>query len=446
MTAHDPRAEYDFELDAFQIDACEALNSSHSVLVAAPTSSGKTVVAEHAVRMALRGERRCFYTTPIKALSNQKFRDLRKLHGADAVGLLTGDNSINSRAPIIVMTTEVLRNMIYARSRDLQEVSHVVLDEVHYLEDPARGPVWEEIIIHLPRTIAMVALSATVSNAEELGAWIRSLRGATDVIVETRRPVELKHHYLVGERGGKHPRLLPVFRGKKPNREGTNYDVAGARRRGQGRRERRPWVTPRRTEVIETLRHKDLLPAIYFLFSRAACDDAATACAAAGFSFTTEDERRLIRDLASERVAHLSPADLEVLDITSWLDTLEQGIAAHHAGMIPTCKEIVETLFLEGPPRRLRNRDPGAGHQHARTHGGDREADQVHRREPRDADRRAVHPNSPAEPVGAASTPSATRSCCGHRSRRFCRSRNLPGARTMRSARLFAPRTTWLQT
>jgi ATP-dependent RNA helicase HelY len=182
---------YPFGLDGFQREGCLALARGHSVLVAAPTGAGKTVVGEFAVHQALRLGRKCFYTTPIKALSNQKFHDLSARYGADRVGLLTGDNSINSEAPVVVMTTEVLRNMLYADSPTLDQLGFVVMDEVHYLADRFRGPVWEEVIIHLPQGVLLAALSATVSNAEEFGEWLGTVRGATDVIVDEHRPVPL---------------------------------------------------------------------------------------------------------------------------------------------------------------------------------------------------------------------------------------------------------------
>jgi len=199
-----------FPLDGFQVAALDALDADHSVLVAAPTGSGKTVVAEYAVHRALGAGGKAFYTTPLKALSNQKFGDLRRIWGADRVGLLTGDNSVNGDAPVVVMTTEVLRNMIYAGSSNLEGLRYVVLDEVHYLQDRYRGAVWEEVIVPLPLGVDLVSLSATVSNAEEVADWIRTVRGDTTAVIEARRPVELENLYLVGERGGP-PRLLPTL-------------------------------------------------------------------------------------------------------------------------------------------------------------------------------------------------------------------------------------------
>src|ERR1700739_1313745 len=194
------RRLYDFDFDDFQVDACRARGTGHGVLVAAPTGSGKTVVGEFAVHLALAQGRKCFYTTPIKALSNQKYTDLVRRYDHDTVGLLTGDNSVNGEAPVVVMTTEVLRNMLYAGSSTLAGLGYVVLDEVHYLADRSRGAVWEEVIIHLPESVRVVALSATVSNAEEFGDWLDQVRGGTTVIVDEQRAVPLWQHGLVGNR------------------------------------------------------------------------------------------------------------------------------------------------------------------------------------------------------------------------------------------------------
>src|SRR3954463_6282138 len=191
---------YDFDLDFFQVDACRALENGHGVLVAAPTGAGKTVVGEFAVHLALASGRKAFYTTPIKALSNQKYSDLVRRYGADQVGLLTGDTTINGDAPVVVMTTEVLRNMLYAGSTTLQGLGFVVMDEVHYLADRFRGPVWEEVIIHLPQSVTLVSLSATVSNAEEFADWLVTVRGHTKVVVSEVRPVPLWQHMLVAGR------------------------------------------------------------------------------------------------------------------------------------------------------------------------------------------------------------------------------------------------------
>src|ERR1700739_764946 len=189
-----------FTLDPFQLTACAALEGGHGVLVCAPTGAGKTVVGEFAVHLALEAGRKCFYTTPIKALSNQKHTDLVSRYGPDKIGLLTGDQSINPGAPVVVMTTEVLRTMLYAYSSALHGLSYVVMDEVHFLADRMRGAVWEEVILHLPEEVRLVSLSATVSNAEEFGGWIQTVRGDTTVVVDEQRPVPLWQHMMVGKR------------------------------------------------------------------------------------------------------------------------------------------------------------------------------------------------------------------------------------------------------
>jgi ATP-dependent RNA helicase HelY len=255
------RRLYDFELDRFQLQACQALASGDGVLLAAPTGSGKTVVGEFAVHLALSTGRKCFYTTPIKALSNQKFTDLVRRYDAQTVGLLTGDNTINGDAPIVVMTTEVLRNMLYAGSATLAGLGYVVMDEVHYLADRFRGAVWEEVIIHLPESVAVVSLSATVSNAEEFGEWLSTVRGDTTTIVEERRTVPLFQHVMVGRRlydlfageGGPEPRvnrqLLQVARDDWRARRTRDFRA----RRGAPYPRRGRAYTPSRIEVIERL-------------------------------------------------------------------------------------------------------------------------------------------------------------------------------------------------
>jgi ATP-dependent RNA helicase HelY len=342
---------YPFELDDFQRRAVDALDAGSSVLVAAPTGAGKTVVAEHAVARALAEGGKAFYTTPIKALSNQKFADLARRHGPDNVGLLTGDNSINGDAPVVVMTTEVLRNMIYSGSSALSGLRFVVLDEVHYLQDTYRGPVWEEIIIHLPADVALVCLSATVSNAEELAEWLTTVRGATRLVLEEKRPVELRNLYLVGDRDSEQPRLLPTLVDGRPNTEAERLTDTGPAGRGSRRGNRRPrrrFFTPRRPEVIELLGERDMLPSLYFIFSRIGCQEAVAACLDAGLRLTTPDERVRVREIIAERTAALTDDDLDVLGYPRWAAALEMGLAAHHAGMVPPFKEAVEACFVEG--------------------------------------------------------------------------------------------------
>ncbi len=321
------------------------LDRGHSVVVAAPTGSGKTVVAEYAVRRALALGGKAFYTTPLKALSNQKYGDLVTTYGPERVGLLTGDNAINGEAPVVVMTTEVLRNMIYAGSPSLAGLRYVILDEVHYLQNAYRGPVWEEVIIHAPPEVDLVCLSATVSNAEELADWIHTVRGTTETVIEDHRPVELQNLYLLGDRFSERQLLLPTFVDGRPNAEATALDSRTLRHAGFRGRPRGRLYTPRRAEVIELLRDEAMLPAIYFIFSRAACDDAVKQCLREGLRLTTPEERRQIRAIVEHKVASLTDDDLHVLDYPAFITGIEAGIAAHHAGMVPPFKEAVEACF-----------------------------------------------------------------------------------------------------
>lgn len=346
--------------DRFQIEAIEALDQGHSVLVAAPTGSGKTMVAEHAIARAICRGGKAFYTAPIKALSNQKFRNFREMYGPDRVGLLTGDHSINGDAPLVVMTTEVLRNMLYGGSPALVGLDCVILDEVHYLEDRYRGPVWEEVILNLPPAVSLVCLSATVSNSDELGEWLESVRGSFRRVVETERPVELTNFLLVGDRDSDRRHLVPVVVDGRPNRDGSRFDAAGPvlRRRGRARpdgrggddRDRRhvPWQTPRRLEVLDELERRSLLPAIVFVFSRAGCDDAARACHRSGVRFTEEGERARIEAIIADATRGVAAADLDVLGFDEWASILSSGIASHHAGLVPPFKDAVERAFTAG--------------------------------------------------------------------------------------------------
>jgi len=363
---------YPFGLDAFQRTACRALEEGRGVLVAAPTGAGKTVVGEFAVHLALAQGRKCFYTTPIKALSNQKHKDLVARYGPDRVGLLTGDNAVNADADVVVMTTEVLRNMLYAQSDALRGLSHVVMDEVHYLADRARGAVWEEVIIHLPEDVALVSLSATVSNAEEFADWLVTVRGDTEVVVEEHRPVPLWQHVLVGTRlydlfagggqgqgaGGGQGQGAGGGQGQgaagEPTADDLNPDLLRRAReearwtpREKGGRPVRGSV-PSRPEVIERLAREGLLPAITFVFSRAGCQQAVEQCLRSGLSLISDEERVRVREHVERRTRDIPHEDLRVLGYWEWLDGLQRGIAAHHAGMLPTFKEIVEELFTQG--------------------------------------------------------------------------------------------------
>nr|WP_244962735.1 DEAD/DEAH box helicase [Cryobacterium roopkundense] len=357
-----------FDLDPFQIEACASIEAGNSVLVAAPTGAGKTIVAEFAIFLAMQDPtKKVFYTAPMKALSNQKFQEFVAEYGAEQVGLLTGDTNVNAQARIVVMTTEVLRNMLYADSGLLKNLAFVVMDEVHYLADRFRGAVWEEVIIHLPQSVRMVSLSATVSNAEEFGDWLQAVRGETDVIVSEERPVPLEQHVLVKNN------MLDLFDAAglvgthKVNPELVRLSHAGTRAAGRGntrsgddrrsdyrgRTQQRPAFVPMRTdagrmdraEIVRMLEGKHLLPAIFFIFSRVGCDQAVRQVLRAGVRLTTEQERDEIRGIVDDRCRTLLDEDLGVLGYFDWLDGLERGVAAHHAGLLPAFKEVVEELF-----------------------------------------------------------------------------------------------------
>ena len=341
-----------FPLDDFQRKALDALDAGRSVLVAAPTGSGKTLVAEYAITRAVAAGTKAFYTTPLKALSNQKYADFVAAYGRDRVGLLTGDNSVNGDAPIVVMTTEVLRNMIYAAAPALDDLHVVVLDEVHYLQDRYRGAVWEEVIVHLAPDVDLVCLSATVSNAEEFAAWIETVRGATTPIIEERRPVALHHRYLAAEKDAERLHLLATFVGEgdelRPNPDAARLDRrTGRGPRGAARGTKR-LRTPSRVEVADLLAAEQLLPAIVFVFSRAGCEQAVEQCRAAGLRLTTGEERSAIRRIAEAHTRELDDGDLDVLRYEAWLAGLESGLASHHAGMVPPMKEAVEEAFAAG--------------------------------------------------------------------------------------------------
>ena len=335
---------FPFELDPFQIEACHALENGKGVLVAAPTGAGKTIVGEFAVDLVINSGGKCFYTTPIKALSNQKFSELSEKYGESKVGLLTGDTSINSEAQIVVMTTEVLRNMIYSNSTTINDLKYVVMDEVHYLADKFRGAVWEEILIHLSEAVQVISLSATVSNAEEFGEWLQTVRGDTEVIVSEIRPVPLYQHVLFGNR------LVDLFgENHKLNPELTRLERDSYRQvRGTWREKPKGPKSLTRSEVIEKLDREGLLPAITFIFSRNNCDAAVRQCLAAGIRLTNSQERSSIREVVAKNIKSLAEEDLVVLGYYEWADALERGVAAHHAGLLPAFKVTVEELFQRG--------------------------------------------------------------------------------------------------
>ena len=336
-----------FTPDPFQIQALDAVEAGSSVLVAAPTGAGKTIVGQFGAYVALEQGMRAFYTTPIKALSNQKYLELCDLFGADNVGLATGDTSVNPGAPVVVMTTEVLRNMIYAGT-PLDDLGVVILDEVHYLADKMRGPVWEEVIIHLPAHVAIIALSATVSNAEEFGAWIREVRSSCEIVVSEKRPVPLYQHMIVGEdifdlyaptgRGKLNPELVAATRdsGMRGGRGSRSWN-----REVHVRRESRP-------STLISLDRAGLLPGITFIFSRAGCEDAVRQMLSTRITLTTRSEAAEIESYVDEVIELLPPEDAIVLGAAAWKRGLMRGIAAHHAGMLPLMKESVEHLFSRG--------------------------------------------------------------------------------------------------
>ena len=348
-----------FGLDDFQVDAINALDAGSNVLVSAPTGAGKTMIASYGILCAFDAGRKAFYTTPLKALSNQKFTELVADHGADQVGLLTGDVAIRPHAPIVVMTTEVLRNMLLTGSPLLDSLGLVVLDEVHFIQDPYRGGVWEEVLILTPPEVQFVCLSATVANASVLGAWIRSVRGPTEVIVERQRPITLRHHMAITPRGESGPILIDLLKGDRVADEGLRIDQANRRmdrpRTGpttwRGSRPSgppRPHGSPRRTDLIELLESRDMLPAISFIFSRAGCDDAVRQVVRDGIRLTSRSERQRIRTIAEHFVEEFDDEELTALGYDEWVEGLEVGVAGHHAGLIPAFREAVEVCFSQG--------------------------------------------------------------------------------------------------
>jgi len=349
-------AHLPFPPDEFQQHAFRTIDADRSVLVSAPTGSGKTLVAAYAIHRALGAEGKAFYTTPLKALSNQKYGELVATYGKAHVGLLTGDTAVRPDAPVVVMTTEVLRNMLLAGSNLLAGLHTVVLDEVHFIQDPYRGGVWEEVLVLSPPEVRFVCLSATVSNADELGGWLRSVRGETDIITERERPIVLRHHFAAHRREDEETLLLPLLEDGRPGSEGLRLDQAVRRashgrpvhwqHRGKG--PRLPYRAPHRTELITALNAEEMLPVIVFIFSRAACDDAVRQVVRDGVRLTDKSERTAIRGIAERRVDMLSDEDLDVLGYGEWVEGLGAGVAAHHAGLVPVFRETVEECFAAG--------------------------------------------------------------------------------------------------
>ena len=339
----DPAQLFPFPLDAFQRDALAAINRGQSLVVSAPTGSGKTLIGEYAIHRALAHSRRVFYTTPLKALSNQKLRDFRQQFGPRRVGLLTGDLSLNREAPVVVMTTEIFRNMLYGQSElddPLAGVEAVVLDECHYMNDSQRGTVWEESIIHCPGSVQLLALSATVANGEQLKDWIQQVHGPCALIHSVHRPVPLSHSFCSAK--GLHPLLNGAGDGLHPGCK-VWRPPKGQRRHGRGGRAAAPQPEPPRlTFVVEQLAARDMLPAIVFIFSRRGCDRGVGELARMNL-LTPVQQQRLAARL--ERFAQQMPDGVRG---DGHADALLRGVASHHAGVLPAWKELVEELFQAG--------------------------------------------------------------------------------------------------
>ncbi len=399
-------ARYPFPLDPFQVEAIEHLARGQSVLVAAPTGTGKTLVAEYAIWLAQQRGQRVIYTTPLKALSNQKYRDLRDIYGYDAVGLVTGDIVEHSSAPIVIMTTEVYRNMLLEEGAggsageeiaippSLMDAGFVVFDELHYLSDPERGPVWEEAIICSPKHVRLVGLSATVSNAEDLASWISRVHAPIALVVHEERAVPLDHYYfldnklhLVMDAEGNRVERFPNVGGEakiaqmmsrsrrytfddEEDEEELFYEPeprnrAARRRARRGREEEEEEApaaepapekqqskrlpereAPEPGQILTVLRDADLLPCLYFLPGRRIVEEAALS--ASRHLFTTPEEQQLIREETGIWLENLPKEDRNLLQVHELTDLLPRGLAFHHAGLLPGLKVLVETLFARG--------------------------------------------------------------------------------------------------
>lgn len=329
-------SEFPFELDDFQKEACNFIDEGKSVVVCAPTGAGKTVIAEHAINNALKNGTRIFYTTPLKALSNQKYYDFGEKYGQDKVGLLTGDTSINRNAQIVIMTTEVFRNMLYGTNfgsvtDNMKDVKYVVLDEVHYMNDEQRGTVWEESIIYCPTNVQIIALSATVANAQELTDWINTVHSKTELVDTDFRPVPLKFFYFDSSQPTK---LLPLL---TPSGQLNKKIKPEKRVFGKKFQNKKSYVK----EIIRNLQENDMLPAIYFTFSRKKCDEQMEKCAS--LDLVTKSEKAQIRQFIDEFIAE-NPH----LYNNKHIEYLLYGVASHHAGLLPAWKILVEKLFQKG--------------------------------------------------------------------------------------------------
>ncbi len=331
--------DFPFELDDFQKDACKCISNGESVVVCAPTGAGKTVIAEHAIHCALKNDERIFYTTPLKALSNQKFSDFSRKYGADKVGLLTGDSSFNRNAQIVVMTTEVFRNMLYCTnfgsiSDNMQKVKYVVLDEVHYMNDEQRGTVWEESIIYCPTNVQIIALSATVANCDKLTEWINTVHSKTTLINTDFRPVPLRYYYFDSSQPNT---ILPLLSPGGLLNKKIRPEKREFKRGPRGKAQQKNHVK----DVVRNLYEKDMLPAIYFTFSRKKCDEQMERCIS--LDLVTKEEREEIRRVIDEYIA-----ENPYLYKNKHIEYLLQGVASHHAGLLPSWKVLVEKLFQKG--------------------------------------------------------------------------------------------------
>ena len=328
---------FDFVLDDFQAEALEYINNGKSVVVCAPTGAGKTCIAEFAIQRALKNGQRLFYTTPLKALSNQKFRDFGQKYGENNVGLLTGDTSINREAPIVVMTTEVFRNMLYGTAfgsvkDNVKNVKYVVLDEVHYMNDEQRGTVWEESIIYCPTDIQIIALSATVANSQELVDWINTVHQNTEHVYTDFRPVPLRFFYYDSSKMGY---LAPLM-----TPEGILNNKLRQEKNTKDFRRKLPQKSAVK-DVVATLHKKEMLPAIYFTFSRKKCNEQMEKCS--GLSLLTLEEQQQVKQIVNEYLT-----ENPYLANNEHIEYILQGVAAHHAGLLPGWKVLVEKLFQKG--------------------------------------------------------------------------------------------------
>ncbi|MGP8248872.1 MAG: DEAD/DEAH box helicase [Candidatus Dormibacteria bacterium] len=337
-----------FRLDPFQVEAIAALERHQGVLVSAPTSSGKTVVAEWVIWRCLEGgdsSERVLYTSPLKALSNQKFGDLCRRYGENSVGLVTGETSIRPFARVVVMTTEILRNLVYDDPLSLERVSWVILDEVHYIDEYPRGTVWEEVIVQAPAHIKFIGLSATITNVDEVAAWMTERRGPMAVVVRQERPVELRTWL------GMRNRLLPLL-----DREGrldrTTLELAQQDRSGDRRMPGSRLAFASENDllrILDQLAEQDMLPAIYFIFSRRGCREALARCSTHRVDFTSLQQKFAIDEVLAERLAQVEdPEEAELYSRSLSMDLLRRGIAMHHAGLLPYVKETIEELFQRG--------------------------------------------------------------------------------------------------